>query len=71
MYGGYATAMNPVFSGALYANPDNNKVGSVDGPNSPNAHPGYGFDASRNSVEYVTGASLQPAALSVLACIKL
>lgn len=29
------------------------------------------FDASRCSSEYVTGASLQPSALQVLACIKI
>lgn len=56
------------FEGAFHLNGAKNlEPGATTGsPNARNAD----FDASRCSSEYVTGASLQPAALSVLACIK-
>lgn len=56
------------FEGAFRLNGAQNlDPGATGGsPNARNAD----FDASRCSSEYVTGASLQPAALSVLACIK-
>lgn len=37
----------------------------------PTYRQGFTFDASRCSSEFVTGASLQPSALQVLACIKI
>lgn len=67
--GGYTDLFDPVFTGALYAAPNDNFAGATSGSLTYTGHPGFGLDASKGDATY-SGSKLQVLALQVLCCIK-